>query len=106
MRSALAVLMVLGIVAIAFVQAPAAAQSKSSTKVCTLKVTGMTCAGCETAVKIAARTIDGVTSVAASYKRGTAEVTYDPAKSTPAAIATAIADKTGYKVIPQPERKK
>ena len=91
--------------AVALTQAPAA-QSKSGTKVCKLTVTGMTCAGCEAAVRIAAKAIDGVTSVAVSYERGTAEVTYDPAKTTPAAIATVIADKTGYKVGPQRDRKK
>lgn len=105
MRSVLAVLMAFGILAVAFTQGPVA-QSKSVTKVCKLTVTGMTCAGCEAAVRISAKTIDGVTSVAVSYERATAEVTYDPAKTTPAEIAKVIADKTGYKVIPQRERKK
>src|SRR5438552_10829194 len=72
-------------------------QSKSATKVCTLKVTGMTCAGCEAAVKIAAKKVDGVTDVAVSYDKATADVTYDPAKTTPDAIAKVISEKTGYK---------
>lgn len=66
-------------------------------KVCTLKVTGMTCSGCEAAVKLAAKQIDGVKDAKASYAKGTAEVTYDPAKTGPDAIAKTIAQKTGYK---------
>ena len=68
-----------------------------ATKVSSMKVTGMTCSGCEAAVKIAAKQIDGVTNATASYATGTAEVTYDPAKTSPEAIAKAIALKTGYK---------
>lgn len=104
MRTILAVLMALGITSFAWAQAPG--QSKTETKVCTLKVTGMTCAGCEAAVKIAAKSVSGVTNVTASYAKGTANVTYDPAKATPATIAKVIADQTGYKAIPQPETKK
>ncbi len=37
-----------------------------ATKVCTMKVTGMTCSGCEAAVKIAAKQIDGVKDAKAS----------------------------------------
>ena len=73
------------------------AKPAEATKVCTLKVTGMTCSGCEAAVKLAAKQIDGVKDAKASYAKGTAEVTYDPAKTRPDAIAKAIAQKTGYK---------
>ena len=45
----------------------------------------------------AANSVEGVKSCKASYKTGTAEVTYDPAKTTPEAIAQVIAKKTGYK---------
>ncbi len=69
----------------------------AATKVCTVQVTGMTCSGCEAAVKIAAKQIDGVTGASASHAKGTAEVTYDSAKTSPEAIAKAIALKTGYK---------
>lgn len=62
-----------------------------------MKITGMTCSGCEAAVKIAAKQVDGVTDVKASYAKGTAEVTYDSAKTSPDSIAKAIAQKTGYK---------
>ena len=75
------------------------AQSKpaEATKVCRVKVTGMTCSGCEAAVRLAAKQIGGVKDAKASYAKGTAEVTYDPAKTTPDAIARTIAQKTGYK---------
>lgn len=45
----------------------------------------------------AANSVDGVKSCKANYKTGTAEVIYDPAKTTPEAIALVIAKKTGYK---------
>ncbi|MBA3270374.1 MAG: heavy-metal-associated domain-containing protein [Acidobacteria bacterium] len=67
------------------------------TKVFTIKVSGMTCSGCEAALKIAAKQIDGVEDAKASYAKGTAEITYDSAKTSPEAIAKAIAQKTGYK---------
>src|SRR4051812_3417655 len=72
-------------------------------KVCTLKVSGMTCAGCEAAVRMAARAIDGVKDVKASYAKRNAEVTYDPSKTSPAAIAKAITEKSGFKAEPAPE---
>lgn len=46
---------------------------------------------------LAAKRIDGVKDCKASYKKGTAEVTYDPSKTTPEAIARAISETTGFK---------
>src|SRR5260370_30484914 len=77
-------------------QAPVA-QGQLATKVCTLKVAGMTCAGCEAAVKIAAKSVNGVKDVKASYDKANADVTYDPSKTTPEAIAKVITTKTGFK---------
>jgi copper chaperone CopZ len=96
MKTMLAVLLAVGLFTVV------GAQSKSAT--CTLKVTGMTCAGCEAAVKIAAKKIDGVTDIVVSYDKSAADVTYDPAKTTPATIAKVITDKTGYKAVPQPKK--
>lgn len=73
------------------------AKPAEATKVCTLTVTGMTCSGCEAAVKLAAKQIDGVKDAKASYAKGTAEVTFDLTKTAPDAIAKRIAEKTGYK---------
>ena len=77
-------------------QAPSG-QSKPATKVCTLKISGMTCAGCEAAVKIAAKSVDGVKEVKASYDKANADVTYDPSKTSPEAIAKVITNKSGFK---------
>lgn len=46
---------------------------------------------------LAAKRIDGVKDCKASYKKGTAEVTYDPSKTTPEAIAQVISKTTGFK---------
>jgi copper chaperone CopZ len=73
------------------------AKPADATKVFTMKVTGMTCSGCEAAVEMAAKQIDGVKAAKASYAKGTAEVSYDPARTAPDAIAKTIAQKTGYK---------
>lgn len=83
-------------------QAPA----KPATQVCTLKVTGMTCAGCEAAVRMAARSVDGVTDVKVSYAKSNAEVTFDPSKTTPSAIAKVVTEKSGFKAEPLEQQKK
>ena len=46
----------------------------------------------------AAKSIDGVKDCKADHKKGTAEVTFMPSRTTPEIIAKVIADKTGYKV--------
>lgn len=97
------VMFVATFVQVAQTQTPA----KATTQVCTLEVSGMTCAGCEAAVRMAARSIDGVTDVKASSAKGNAEVTFDPSKTNPAAIAKVITDKSGFKAEPvQPGTKK
>lgn len=74
------------------------AQTKESQVVtCTLKVSGMTCGGCEGAVKLAAKRVDGVKTVTASAKSGTAEVGYDASKTSPEAIAKAVTANSGFK---------
>jgi copper chaperone CopZ len=84
-------------------QAPA----KPATETCMLKVAGMTCAGCEAAVRMAARSVEGVTEVKVSYANGNAEVTFDRVKTNPAAIAKVITDKSGFKAEPvAPSKKK
>jgi copper chaperone CopZ len=76
---------------------PIAQAKNDHDAVCTLKVSGMTCSGCEAAVKMAARRVDGVKSVTASTKSGTAEVSYDAAKTSPEAIAKAVTVNSGFK---------
>ena len=62
----------------------------------TLKVDGMICGACANRVQAVARRVDGVGDVAVSHARGTAQITYDPAKTNPAAIARAITDSAGF----------
>jgi copper chaperone CopZ len=61
------------------------------------RVTGMTCGGCENAVKRALGRLDGVTDVTASHAEERVGVTFDPAKVTPEAIRQKIA-AAGYTV--------
>jgi copper chaperone CopZ len=65
-------------------------------QVVTLKVSGMSCGACAKTVEQAARKVEGVKAATASQPKGTARITYDPAKTTPEAIAKAISDKTAF----------
>lgn len=67
------------------------------------QVEGMTCWGCELAVKRAVKKLDGVREVDASHREASATVTYDPAKVTPPQIVQAI-EEIGYTAEPVPER--
>ena len=62
-----------------------------------LNVTGMTCGGCENAVRRVVSSIDGVASVQASHQANRVTVEYDAAKADRAAIAQAI-QNAGYNV--------
>jgi copper chaperone CopZ len=63
-----------------------------------LHIEGMTCAGCETAVKMVLKKTPGVVGSEVSYEDKRAVVTYDAAKTTPEKIASAVADTLSYKV--------
>jgi copper chaperone CopZ len=76
-------------------QQPAAGQP--TTARATLKVSGMTCAGCEVTIKLALERTPGVRSAEVSYERGEAVVVYDPSVTTPEKLRDAI-NETGYKV--------
>ncbi|HHL73596.1 MAG TPA: copper chaperone [Bacteroidetes bacterium] len=73
-----------------------AAETAVATKVVTLDVEGMTCGGCEAAIKTTLKKIDGVQSVDASYEKGSAEVTVQQGKEQVQAMIEAL-DKIGYK---------
>ena len=73
---------------------------------CTLKVTGMTCGGCAAAVKSAAKKVNGVRDAQVSYEKGLAEITYDPSKTNPKAIAQGITERSGFKAQVQRSQKK
>lgn len=63
----------------------------------TLPVRGMTCGGCENAVKRAVGAMPGISAVSASHRDQQVVVTYDPAFVSPADI-TAKIDRLGYTV--------
>jgi copper chaperone len=63
----------------------------------TLNVAGMTCGGCENAVKRALSRIDGVERVSASHQDNRVVVEYDAARTDRTRIADAIT-KAGYTV--------
>lgn len=56
-------------------------------------------------MKSAAKKVDGVTDATVSHKERRAEVSYDPKKTTPEAIAKAISARTGFKAeVQAPKR--
>ena len=63
----------------------------------TLTVTGMTCGGCENAVRRVLAMVDGVQSATASHKENRVNVVYDAARTTRAKITQAI-ETAGYQV--------
>ena len=62
-----------------------------------LRVTGMTCSGCENAVRRAVAKLDGVREVTASHKDERVEVVYEAGRTDKAAITKAI-EAIGYGV--------
>jgi copper chaperone len=64
-----------------------------------IRVTGMTCGGCENAIRRTLAKIAGVESAEASRLQESVRVVYDPAKVNPDALRNAI-DALGYKAHP------
>jgi copper chaperone CopZ len=64
---------------------------------CVLKVEGMVCGACSSRVQAVVKRVDGVGEAAVSHQTGSAEVTYDPMRTNPAAIAKAITESAGFK---------
>lgn len=73
-----------------------AAASAETTRA-TFAVEGMTCASCETTLRLALERAPGVQRAEASYKNGEAVVEYNSTLTTPEKLRAAI-DETGYKV--------
>lgn len=80
-------------VAVLFFASHAAAAEPAKT---TLSIGGMTCGGCVAAVKVQLKKTEGVTAYDVSLDKAEAEVSYDPAKTTPDKIAESVS-KTGFK---------
>jgi copper chaperone len=64
----------------------------------TLNVQGMTCGGCVASVTRVLKAVPGVTEAAVTLQPGVAKVTYDPARTQPAALRAAIED-AGFDVV-------
>jgi copper chaperone len=64
-----------------------------------LTVTGMTCGGCENAVKHAVSKLPGVESVIADHHANLVGVEFDPSQVTPQVIRAEI-EAIGYDVAP------
>ena len=70
-------------------QATEAAQGTEIAKA-TLEIEGMTCASCAIAVEAGLAKVDGFKAVAVAVEQGRAEVSYDPSRTTPEALAAAV----------------
>jgi copper chaperone CopZ len=64
----------------------------------TLKVAGMSCAGCENAIKRVLKQVNGVQDVSASHTAGTVDVAYDSDLATMAVFKQKI-EGLGYQVV-------
>jgi len=62
------------------------------------KVYGMTCGGCAASVTRVLQAIGGVERAAVALDPGSAEVTFDPARTNPAALKAAVED-AGYDLV-------
>ncbi|MEO5894362.1 MAG: heavy-metal-associated domain-containing protein [Vicinamibacterales bacterium] len=90
--------MIMGLLSMFGVTTAAQNQQPPATgSVVTLTVKGMSCSACAARVEKAAKEVDGVKAAKVDSKKGTAEITYDAEKTTPAAIAAAISKKTPFK---------
>ncbi len=69
--------------------------NNASIKVLSLQVSGMTCGGCETKVKTAIMTLEGVQKVEVSHQQNLANVVVDSQKVDAQALIEAIT-KAGY----------
>jgi copper chaperone CopZ len=65
-------------------------EKTEGTATATFEVEGMTCGGCEVAVRRVVNNLEGIEGVEASHKEGTAVVTYQPETVTTEQIAEAI----------------
>ncbi|MBZ0326321.1 MAG: mercuric transport protein MerTP [Altibacter sp.] len=71
---------------------------ESNTETISYKIKGMTCTGCEAHIESEVNKLNGIVEATANYETGTATVTFDKTKVSPAEIEVAIR-KTGYKII-------
>jgi len=86
------------------------AEAAVTTQTATLEINGMTCTGCENTVQEAVTKIPGIISVKASHLDSTAVVSFDPAKTSIAAIGDVVTEAgyvfVGEKATAAPEQAK
>ena len=75
---------------------PVARSASSSLQRAVIPVEGMSCATCEIAVRNALKRVNGVAAADVSVATKTATVDYEPAKTNPDQLVTAI-NATGYR---------
>jgi copper chaperone len=90
-------------------QNKAAKESKSETTAAegnwvevVLDVDGMTCDGCEKAIKAGVENLDGIAAVESSHEEGWTKVKYDSSRTSLEEIEGKIAE-TGYTVVGEKE---
>ena len=64
----------------------------------TLKVAGMSCGGCENAIKRVLKQVSGVQDVTASHTAGTVDISYDDDRTATAVFKQKI-EALGYQVV-------
>lgn len=67
-----------------------------------INVDGMTCTGCENAIKANVENLDGIASVESSFEEGWTKVKYDPDQTSVEQIEGKITE-TGYTVVGEKE---
>jgi len=75
----------------------------NSLTTCVLEISDMSCSSCAATVQKALLKVDGVKTASVSQPTSSAEITYDSAKTNPAALAKAITKKTGFPAKPRTE---
>lgn len=96
MKAPLAIVGAIVIVGSAQAGAEQATQVENQ-RVVTLKVSGMQCHLCAATVERTAKTLTGVVATTADQPKGTAEITYDAAKTSPEEIAKQLTKQSGFK---------
>lgn len=64
-----------------------------------LRVSGMSCHGCEQQIEKALARVDGVLRSAADHRAGRVRVVFDPARTAEDAVRSCI-ERAGYGVLP------
>ncbi len=79
------------------IQAAPHTPAVEDSEVCTIPISGMTCASCVRRVERALSRVDGVSEAAVSFATERATVSYDPSRTSPAVLARAV-EEAGYSV--------